>query len=69
MSLDISKLSPMARRTVLRELDRVARVELRNINDDLEHWPCDQTSDVYKEMIGWRDALVDLRREIVKESK
>ena len=69
--IDLSKLSSMARIRVINAIDKVACEQLSHIAGVLVHWKNDGSinSDAGKEMVGWKDALVDLRRQLVEEAK
>ena len=66
MIINLSKVSPTARQTIIKSLDKVVCQELRNINDDLIHWEADGSihTDTGKEMVAWRDALVTIRSSL-----
>lgn len=69
--LDLSKLSPTTRMKVLEAMNKVVCCELIDIQDELLHWKNDGSinSPAGKEMVAWKDALVDLRIAIVKGGK
>lgn len=71
MTLDLSKLAPMTRRKVLEAINRVVCNELISIQDDLVSWKNDGALDTKpgKEMVAWKDALVDLRVAVVAMGK
>jgi hypothetical protein len=68
MTLDLSKLAPITRMRVLEAINKVVCNELCIIQDDLKHWE-NHNSEAGKEMVAWKDALVDLRIAVVTEGK
>ena len=71
MTLDLSKLSPMSRFRVLEAMNTVVCRELSTIQDDLVNWQKDGSINTTagKEMVAWKDALVDLRVAVVAMGK
>jgi hypothetical protein len=69
--IDLSKLSPMCRIRIINAMDKVVSQELFNISDTLVEWKNDGSinTEAGQEMVGWKDALVDLRRQLVDEAK
>jgi hypothetical protein len=67
--LDFSKLSPMTRYSLLRDLYTKASTELYHFNNDIKNWEADGSvnSNTGKEMVAWRDALKELTDQIQKE--
>ena len=68
--LDLSKLAPSTRRKVLEVVERLANSEYCYIRDEIDDgWKQSINSTAGKEMVGWRDALVELRDECGKQLK
>lgn len=70
--LDLSKLSPMTRRKILEAVGRIANSEYCWIRDEIKDgWEPTGSinSEAGKEMVGWRDALAELRDECIKQHK
>lgn len=68
---DFSKLSPADRDYLLRILQERTDRQLHYMNQDLKFWEADGSinSAPGKEMVGWRNALDTLSKEIAKERK
>jgi hypothetical protein len=69
--LDFSKLAPMTKRLLLQRLQDITYDNLASFNEDISDWEKDGSikSKAGQELIGWRDALIEFLREVVKEQK